>query len=82
MVTKANRAAAQDWQNEQKELARNQEDLEEQQTMLWYAAEKRDVNFPSPDTLERLGHADVAAKVREAYGLLSDAYYMFERKMR
>ena len=80
MVAKANKAAAQDWQNEQKEIARTQEDLDEQRTLLWYAGEKRKTNFPHPDTLERLGYPAVAAKVREAYSLLSDANHLFEQQ--
>lgn len=80
MGKKVNKAAAQEWQCEQTQLANQQRDLEDQSMLLWYAGEKQDVNYPSPDALERLGFPEVATKVRQAYNLLSEANYLFQQQ--
>lgn len=81
MAKKANKAAADDWRQEQREATEREEALSEQQTALFYAGNKRDnYNFPCAETLDRLGFADAASKVRQAYSLLAEAEYSFNKQ--
>jgi hypothetical protein len=82
MAKKINKAAAEDWQQEQKAAAERDEAMSEQQTALFYGANKRDSsNFPCAETLERLGFAEAASKVRQAYRLLGEAEYSFNKQL-
>lgn len=74
-MAKKNKAAAQDWHKEEVAKSRAQEDVDEQLELLRYAGEKRKSGFPCASTIASLGFSDAAAKLSQAYGLLSDAYY-------
>lgn len=81
MAKKANKAAADDWHQEQKATARVNVALEEQETALWAAANKRDNwDWPDPTTLTQLGYSEAAAKVSQAYRLLEEADYLFRKQ--
>ena len=73
-MAKKNRAAALDWQAQARERAASDRELDNQMTLLWYAAEKRKTNYPSADFFERAGLPEVAAHIREAYAHLAAAY--------
>lgn len=76
MSKSKNKAAARDWQEQQKADSSRQEMFEMEKERLWYAANKRKSNYPHPDVFEEMGMPDVATKIREAYALLETAYYM------
>jgi hypothetical protein len=81
-VKKANKAAAQDWNNEQRILRDFEEQFEEQENLLRYAAEKRKCNYPCAEMFHNAGYIEVAAKIKQAYSLLQDAYYLLENTKR
>lgn len=74
------KANARDWYEQEKQAANNGEDLEEQGTLLFYAANKRGVNYPSEQTLRGLGFIEVADKVYQAYSLLQEAECLFRQQ--
>lgn len=78
---KKNKAAADAWREDEREKTQAEEDLSEQQTALFYAGNKRDgYNWPDADTLAKLGFTDAASKVAQAYRLLSEAEYSFNKQ--
>lgn len=82
MSKKKNKNALQAWQDDVQEEKQRNSDLEEQQTALFYAGNKRDdCNWPYPDTLARLGFTDAANKVSQAYDLLAEAEYSFNKQL-
>lgn len=75
---KKNKAAAEAWREDTRAEAQAKEDLSDQETALFYAANKRDGgNWPYPATLKKLGFDDAASKVAQAYRLLEEAEYSF-----
>lgn len=73
-MKKKNKAAAQDWQQDQKEEREVNENFSEDLERLRYAGCKRN-NMPDPDTFRKAGYLNAAQKIRQALGLLEDAYY-------
>lgn len=74
-MKKANRAAASEWQAEQRQQAEQRAALEQNREALWYAAEKRNAyNFPCPSVFRAAGLVEVAQLIDEAYAKLQEAY--------
>lgn len=72
-MAKKNKGAAKEWRQHEEELLR----IEEEADVLWYAANKRDTNYPSPSAFAFM--PEVASKIREAYSCLEEAYNIYER---
>lgn len=80
-MKKRNKAAIVDWHDGVREAERQAESLSQQQIALFYASNKRDsYNWPSPEALRTLGYPEVAALVSQAYGLLAEAEYAFNKQ--
>lgn len=74
-----NKAAARDWQAQQQLENDRRVALEAERDKLWYSANKRKTNYPCPNVFDDAGMPEVAAKIREAYAMLEDAYSIFSR---
>lgn len=73
------KADAREWQREQKYLKDLEEEREQEEIELWYASEKRDVNFPTANFFEGIGRKDVADLIRTAYSKLEEAYHLYHK---
>lgn len=73
------KADAREWQREQQYAKDLAEEKSQAEIELWYASEKRDVNYPSADFFEAIGRKDVADLIRAAYSNLESAYYLYQQ---
>lgn len=73
------KADAREWHREQKYIKDLAEETSQEEIELWYASEKRDVNYPSANFFEAIGRKDVADLIREAYSKLEAAYYLYQQ---
>jgi hypothetical protein len=72
-MAKGNRAAKQDWHDEQRRERQVSENLDRDMERLRYAGCKRH-DMPDPEVFAAAGMNGVALKIRQAIALLEDAY--------
>lgn len=73
------KADAREWQREHQYAKSLEEEKSQEEIMLWYASEKRDVNFPNPNFFETIGRKDVADLINSAYKKLEEAYSLYKQ---
>lgn len=78
---KKNKGAAQDWHEEQRAVAQQAEDLQEQLNRLFYAANKKSYDMPCPQKLASLGFTEAAGMVSKAFGLLAEAEHSVNKQL-
>lgn len=77
-MNKKNKAQAREWYNDRRQEEREREQFDQEMEVLRYAGCKRE-GTPDPEVFERRGMKDVALKIRQASGLLEDAYNAAQR---
>lgn len=78
-INAMSKADAREWHREQKYIKDLAEETSQEEIELWYASEKRGVNYPSADFFEAIGRKDVADLIRVAYRNLEAAYYLYQQ---